>query len=643
MLVERKVMTLSLKKWFNIIFKKNSSNKVKLASATNEEVDGLLAMGVPGLLDLIAPDHFDRTNNTYFKVGSYFVKTIFITGLPREIDVGWLNSFLNNESDLDLSVHISPYPDRNALHELSKMITKIETEKRYQHGNINMIGELEQGSLDLQSIRRLIQNNRSRLFRVSVQACLYSKDLEQLERTADFLEGKLAGQHIHTRFAEGRMDEGYFSVAPLGINLLEDTYRLMDTYALGTILPFITADITHDNGFPFCTNLSTGAPVFLDHYDASLDNHNCVVLAMSGAGKSTAVKVKAGRSCFVGERPAIIDVQGEYSRLVKALGGIELIIGPESQTKTNPCEIEAEYDEKLGRYVVRLLDKYNTLVDLIGVMVGGLTSVQEAIIEEAIREVYTIVYGFTSDPESLYEKKSEADGRGLYKHAVELKKMPRLRDIVNRIALKGDRVKDIVDALRGRYLENGSLGFFDCDSNISLKDLDAAPIISFNLFNCADGQPMRLAMQAIAQWVLEKFIKRGSLKQKKRIIFDEAHNMLNDEFSARFLEKLVRQVRKSTCGIDVISQEARKFAEHEKGRAVIENCSTKLFLKQDDTTIDSLKKHFKLSEGICSLLTSFGKGQGILMVGKKAAAIKIEPTEMEKQWVYTSALMDESA
>lgn len=620
--------------------KKPVGGKV-IMTEDSEQIKGVLSKGVPDIIDLIAPDYFDRTKNTVFRVGDYYVKTIFITGLPREVSVGWLNPFLNHDGDLDLSIHVTPFADRDALFELSKMIAKLDAALSVQRGNIRIVNELNQAITDLQQIRTLVQNNHSRLFQVGIMANLYNKDLEELEREADFLEGKLAGHHIHTRYAEGRMDEGYYSVSPLATNLLNDTYRILDTYAISTTLPFITADITHVNGFPFCINMSTGAPVFLDQFDSSLDNHNSVVLAMSGVGKSTTVKVKAGRALFIGERIAIMDIQGEYSKFIENTGGVEFVIGPESQMKFNPCEIEAEYNDKLKKYVVPLLDKYNFLVDLIGVMVGGMSSVQEAIVEEAIREVYTDK-GFTNDPESLYERKSVLDStRGLYKHAKELKKMPRLKEIVNHLATKGERVKDIVDALRGRYLEGGSLGFFDCESNVSLDELDKARSISFNLSVCPQGQPMRIAMQVIAGWITEKFLKRGDPKQKKRVITDEAHNYLDDDFSARALEKWVRQVRKYTAGIDVISQEARKFAEHPQGRAVIENCSTKIFLKQEDTTLSSLNQHFKLSSGISSFLLSCGKGQGVMMVGKKAVAFKVVPTPMEKTWVFTSALLED--
>lgn len=624
------------------LFKKNSKDdeKVVKISEETEDVKGVLKGGVPDVTDLITPDCFDRSKTTYFKIGDYYCKTIFITGLPREVAVGWLNPFLNHEGDLDLSIHISPVQDRDALFELSKMITKLDTALSMQKGNIRMVNELQQAIIDLNGIRQLIQNNRSRLFMVSIMANLYNKDLEQLEREVDFLEGKLGGYHIHTRLAEGRMDEGFYSVSPIGVNLMSDTYRIMDSLALGTTLPFVTADITHANGFPFCINYSTGAPVFLDHYDSSLDNHSCVIFAGAGSGKSTTEKVKIGRAYFTGERTAIIDPEGEYGKLVEAVGGLEYVIGPDSPTRFNPCELEAEFDKNEGKKVVKLLDKYNDLVELFGTMVGNISSEEESMVEEAVREVYSDC-GFTSDPESLYEKKSVLDeNRGLYKHAKELKKMPRLSDIVGKLRKKGPRAERIVVAM-GRYLEGGSLGFFDCESNISLKDLDNAPIINFNISRCEAGNARKIAMQIIANWIWQKFILRGDPKAKKRIVFDEGHHMLDDEFSARFLERLVRRIRKRTGGIDVISQDALKFAEHKRGRAVLDNCSTKIFLKQEETMVDTLIGHFKLSEGIRSFLRSCGKGEGVLLVGKKAAAFKVVPSEMEKNWVFTSALLED--
>jgi len=627
---------------WNLLNKKKAKEKsnVKM-EAPQEDIKGVFANGIPDLVDFIAPDHFDRSKNTHFKVGDYFTKTIFITGLPREVNVGWLNPFLNHDGDLDFSIHVSPFPDRDALFELSKMITKLDAALSMQRGNIRMINELRQAIADLQGIRQEIQNNHSRLYKVSIMANLYNKDLEALEREVDVLEGKLAGHHIYTRLAEGRMDEGYTSVAPLGLNLLDDTYRILDTYALGTTLPFITADITHVNGFPFCINYSTGAPIFLDHYDPSLDNHSCFIIAGAGSGKSTTEKVRLGRSIFVGERAAILDPEAEYGKLCQALGGIEYIIGPDSPTKFNPCELEEEVNKNTGERLVNILEKTNDLVELIATMVKKMSSEEEALVEEAIREVYAD-FGFTTDPESLYTKQSEYDEKlKLFKHAKKLKKMPRLRDIVSKLKTKGKPAERVVNVMYGRFLERGSLGFFDCESNISMKDFDNATIVSFNISKCEGGDAKKIAMQVIANWGWQKFILRGDPKVKKRFVFDEAHHLLDDDFSARFLERLVRRIRKRTGGIDVISQDAQKFAEHPRGKAVLDNCSVKIFLKQEETMIDTLIRHFNLSEGIRNFLRSCGKGEGVMMVGRKAAAFRVVPTQMEQQWVFTSALLED--
>jgi len=598
-----------------------------------------LVKGVPDLLDLFAPDYFDRSHTTYFKMGKHFIKTLFLTALPREVRIGWLSPFLNHEGDIDVSVHINPYDEREAIDELTRVITKLEAASAFQRGNISMVAELRQAIDDAWGIRDLITNNLSRLFKVSIQANLYSTSLEDLEKEGAILEGRLGGRRIHARFAEGRMDEGFLSVSPLGLNLLDDTYRNLDSFALSTIFPFVTADLTHEGGYPLAINVYTGAPVFYNPYDSSLRNHNMAIYAGSGAGKSTAVKTKIGRAALLGERAVVIDPEGEYRGLAQGLGGIHFLIGPDSSHKLNPFEIAPEYDEKRGQWVIRLIDKYLDLIDLIGTMAGGLTPEESSLVEETVREEYEAL-GITTDPESLYQRPSVYDvDRGVLSHAKVEKMPPRLSTFYQRLGTKGERAERLVSILT-RYLEGGTLGFFDCYSNIKPQDLEQAPVVVFDVSQLEEGLARPLGMHVVLSWIWEKFVKKNP-RIKKRVVVDEAWMFVNYAPTMNFLEKMVRRARKRSCGLDVISQDFVKFANHPQAQAIHTNTDTFLFMKQKETDIDALCSTFHLSEGEGQFLMSCGVGEGILRVGTSSVAIRVVNIPLEKRWVYTTPLLED--
>ena len=70
---------------------------------------------------------------------------------------------------------------------------------------------------------------------------------------------------------------------------------------------------------------ASGSPIFVDRF--ALPNHNMLILASSGAGKSYTAKALTGRSALQGDEVLIVDPDDEYVRLTEALGG-EVIRDP---------------------------------------------------------------------------------------------------------------------------------------------------------------------------------------------------------------------------------------------------------------------------------------------------------------------------
>ena len=73
-----------------------------------------------------------------------------------------------------------------------------------------------------------------------------------------------------------------------------------------------------------------GSPIFVDRF--ALPNHNMLILASSGAGKSYTAKALTGRSALQGDEVLIVDPDDEYVRLTEALGG-EVIREPTQAAK----------------------------------------------------------------------------------------------------------------------------------------------------------------------------------------------------------------------------------------------------------------------------------------------------------------------
>ena len=89
-----------------------------------------------------------------------------------------------------------------------------------------------------------------------------------------------------------------------------------------------------------------------DNFHKSLANYNMVVFAKSGAGKSVTMKTLISRSSILmGIESLALDAEGEYTIVAESLGGINIVLSPNSKTVINLFDIEAETtkDEITGR------------------------------------------------------------------------------------------------------------------------------------------------------------------------------------------------------------------------------------------------------------------------------------------------------
>lgn len=594
-----------------------------------------LSANVPTLQDILAPDGFDRSRMDVFRMGRYWIRSLFITAFPRSVDVGWLAPFIQTNADIDLAVHVFPLEGRAATDALTRIIARLEAERGMSDGSIHMVQELDTAIQDAWATRDRLQKNYSRLYHVSVVANLYATSMDELDDQQTVLEGEMARSRIHMRYAESRMDDGFLAAGPLGVNLLNDTYRLMDSYAISTTFPFTHADLQHAGGYPIGINLQTGSEVFYNPADLRLENRNMVIYATSGAGKTSSVRVLIGREAVKGVLTAILDPEGEYEPLIQALGGQIVHIGsPDSIL--NPLEIWFQEEED-GSRSVPFDEKILDFITLLRLMMdpdqkGNLTSSDEMLAEQALRAEYA-KRGITDDPESLWESERYLDEDAEKLHQARRRKpMPTLTDWYQTFcAMAKDKgVSSKIPDEFPRFLRGHSLGFFDGESTV---DLQSAPIVAFDTLMLENKVARPVGIQVALNWLWQSFVlARPSVA--KRVVIDEAWQFVDYGPTMDFLETMVRRVRKRNAGVTIISQDYRRFAGHPKTQAINTNCSTQLFMKMKPNELPLLQEAFDLSAGEVSYLKQADQGIGLLRIPHLSVGVQIRPAPAEKQWAF---------
>ncbi len=642
--------------------RKKQKQEVNLQNQFNDfKEDDIRILKKKSIKDLIAPSGIDVSNIDHMEIISNtkrYARSFFVSSLPRMCTFPELFRDLYMFGDTNTSIYINPIKEEKSQNDLNRVINELETERilAADKGNINRESTIAQKRLEAEQLRDEIAAGFNKLFEASIISTLYAYSLEDLDRYTKLLSSEMSKTLVGIKSAWGMQEEAFKSNLPFMNNQINKTHTF-DRNSMGTVFPFTTSEIGHPTGVPIGFNKQTGTPILFDNFHSSLTNYNMVIFAKSGAGKSVTMKTLISRSSILmGIESLALDAEGEYTIVAESLGGINVVISPNSKTIINLFDIEPEIvkDEITGkeRGTLNVENKVEDVTQALLTMARGSTRSDEVneltkqIIAEAVAEEYAAL-GINSNPESLYKSINEGVARGNI-FSKEKKDMPTIGSWYKRIERKAKENTNTDYQYHYSYLlkvmkqyireYDGQMAYFDGQSTFEL--LEGAPFINLDISQLEERFARPLAQQILLSWIWEKFVKKNSEDRKKatqkRVLVDEAWMLLPYPEAVDFLNKMARRARKRNVSLAIISQRFQDFYEKPEAQAVLTSSDTKLFLAQDKSEIQYLKEVFKLSEGEANFLVTCQKGEGLLKVGPDSAILKIMPTKKEFEFVETN-------
>ena len=609
--------------------------------------------------ELIAPSGIDASKIDHLEIISNvkrYARSFFVSTLPRMCTFPELFRNLYFFGDINTSIYITPIPESRSQNELNKTINELETERivAADRGRINRESTLAQKRFEAEQLRDEIAAGFNKMYEASVIATLFTYNMDDLERLTKLLATEMSKSLVGIRSAWAMQEEAFQSNLPFLNDKIKKNHDF-DSRSMGTVFPFTTSEVGHSTGIPLGFNKQTGTPILFDNFHPSLTNYNMVIFAKSGAGKSVTMKTLISRSSvLMGIESLALDAEGEYTIVAESLGGINVVLSPNSKTVINLFDIEPENvkDEITGRErtVVNVENKVEDVTQALITMAKGSTRSDEVneitkqVIAESVSEEYASL-GITSDPKSLYKKSTVQRGDKLYR---EKKEMPTIGSWYKRIERKAQENTNRDYSFHYSYLlkvmkqyireYNGQMAYFDGQSTFEL--LDGSPFINLDISQLEERFARPLAQQILLSWIWEKFVKKNSedrgKARMKRVIVDEAWMLLPYPEAVDFLNTMARRARKRNVSLAIISQRFQDFYENSEVQAVLTSSDTKLFLAQDKSEIQYIKEVFKLSDGEANFLITCLKGEGLLKVGSDTAILQIVPTAKEFEFVDTN-------
>jgi len=550
---------------------------------------------------IISPPALEIGSN-YLKLADKLVKTLFIFSYPRYLSTGWFSGIINMPELLDISIFIYKIETPSALKKLKRKAAQLESQlgERQQKGLVRD-PMLETAFQDIESLRDALQQAREQLFNVGVYITLYADNEAEMSKLENKITNLLESRMIYIKPATFQQLEGFNSTLPINQDRLV-IHTPLNSGPLSSIFPFVTANLTSDEGIMYGINRQNNTLVIFDRF--SLENANMVIFAKSGSGKSYATKLEILRLLMLGIDVLVIDPENEYENLASAVGGSYFRISLASEHHVNPFDIPIIPEGEDPANVLR--SHIVNLSGLLKLMVGKITPEEDAILDRALSETFA--------SHDIIPGKDFS------------KAVPPLLEELAKILQNMEGGTGVAERLY-KYTHGSYAGFTNQPTNIDITNR----LIIFSIRDLEDQ------LRPVAMYIVLNFIWnliRAQLK-KRVLIIDEAWVIMKYEDGATFLFGLVKRCRKYFMGVSTITQDVEDFLKSPYGRPIITNSSLQLLLKQAPAMMDTIQKAFNLTEGEKSLLLEAQVGEGLFFAGLNHVAIQVIASFLEDKIVTT--------
>ncbi|MCD0444297.1 DUF87 domain-containing protein [Glycomyces sp. A-F 0318] len=540
-----------------------------------------------------------------FRSGDSWAAVLLVVGYPATLPWGWAGHLAAPGARIDVTLHLDGVPAPVAAMQLQRRRARLESQRRYQ----SVRGRLEDPAVeaaaaDAADLAAQVARGHAQLHRQAVYVTVHAQSPGELDLACARVRSRAAAAMIDVRPATARQLPGAVATAPFGIDPVA-ARRTVDTATAAASFPFASPDLAGpvpDTAVLYGLNLYSGAPVLWDRW-ASLDNHNSVLIARSGAGKSYFTKTSILRELYQGVRVVVIDPESEYLALADHVGGMVRRPGaPGARLDPLAMPSAGEADE-FGR---RKLFAGTVIETLLGERLSG---AEAAVLQRAVAACYEAA-GVSDDPATW--------GRPA----------PALADVA--AVLAGDAAGADLAARIGPWTGPGTI-FDTRTTGADDRTRAGSPLEVWDLAAVAPELAPVVTLLVLDQ--IWRSLRPGG--PRTLVVVDEAWLMLRTGQGAEWLSRLAKSARKRNCGLAVVTQDAEDVTGSELGRTVIHNAATQVLMRQAAQAVDAIAEAFKLTAAAAAFIGSARLGEGLLLGGGAQLAFRALASPAEHRLALT--------
>ena len=522
-----------------------------------------------------------KEHNSYLQVGEKLRRFYYLADIPAYLSPYIFFRLLTSSLPFTISVFIEPSPSSELLKKARQRLSVLEMQQNER---------LKNGKARDQQIDKNIEEVMSfidELVHEAEKGIVHSLYL-QLEAED---EKELVSLHKQLQNIAGSMDmvfnqytfgqkKAFKNFLPFTQDHLKEN-RILQSTAASYLMPFVSKQLHDPSGIFMGVNAYNNSLVFIDPFTSR--NNNINIFGVSGSGKSVTAKVLMNRLYMRGIQVIIIDPEGEYVNLARALGGE--VIQFSRENGINPFYINSSRENDI-------LDHISTLKTFFKFFI----------------------------PQSHY------DGSLLDEKLIELydKGAPHFDNLL-KLLKKHPMAKDL------SVLSTGSLrGVFNSTRRLELD----SDIIVLDLHDLKKDEKRDPAMYLLTSLIWNLVNKNND--RKRMLFIDEAHKLLVDQEVAIFYRELVKQARKRNVGVVSVTQDVEDFLHNEYGKAIITNSETKILLKQSYAALNEIGSIYPMTDEEKQQLGHLGVGEVVLFREGEHIRLNILALPFEKPLVFTN-------
>ena len=535
--------------------------------------------------DYICPDGFSFKAD-YFEMGKKFGRVLFLKDYASYIKDSFIAELTDMNQNMMMSIDVIPIPTDEAVREVENRLLGVETNitnwQRKQNANNNFSAvipyDMEQQRKESKEFLDDLTTRDQRMMFANLTLVITADTKEQLD--ADTETVLITARKHLCQIAPLKYQQlnGLNTALPIGVRKIKNL-RTLTTESLAVLNPFRVQEIFDKGGIYYGENAISHNLIMVNK--ANLLNQSSFLLGVPGSGKSFSAKeLIVFLALSTDDDILICDPEGEYSALVKAMGGEVIGISASSSDHINAMDMTEGYGDGANPVV----DKSEFILSLFEQLdKKGLGPKEKSIIDRCTALVYDDYSktGVVPTLMSLRAKLLEQPEREAHELALSLE-----------------------------LFTNGSLNVFAHETNVNTN----SRIISYDIYKLGK-QLKTMGLLVITDAMINRVSENYRKGKRTHIFIDEIHVLFENEYSATFFNSAWRQFRKRNAYPTAITQNVEYLLSSVDASTMLSNSEFIVMLNQAASDRKELAKLLNISDEQMSYITNSDAGCGLIRYG----------------------------